>query len=139
MSTFNPQWKYNFIDGNESVTYNAGTNNQTGELNVNGVGSITQTPQGIDSLIPSAFSQVNRLSSSQIDRQGESLLRPGNTLTTLYINDETKTFDLTDVFGFDRKVVTPDILNTEAVYFVGRSLDGTNVNLTMNVTYVEQL
>ena len=139
LSTFNPQWKYNFIDGNESVTYNAGTNNQTGELNVNGVGSITQTPQGIDSLIPSAFSQVNRLSSSQIDRQGESLLRPGNTLTTLYINDETKTFDLTDVFGFDRKVVTPDILNTEAVYFVGRSLDGTNVNLTMNVTYVEQL
>ena len=139
LSTSNPQWKYNFINGSESVTYNAGTNNQTGELNVNGVGSINQTPQGIDSLVPAAFQQVSRLSSSQIDRQGESLLRPGNTLTTIYINNETKTYDLTDVFGFDRKVITPDIVNTESVFLVGRSLDGTSVNLTLNLTYVEQL
>jgi hypothetical protein len=141
ISTYNPQWKYNFIDGNPTVTYNAGTNNQTGEINVNGVGSINQTPSGIDELVPSAFSQVNRLSSSQIDRQGESLLRPGSALTTLYINNETKTFNLTDVFGFDRKVITPDILNTEAVYFVGRAI-GTNagpVTIRVNVTYVEQL
>ena len=141
VSTFNPQWKYNFINGNPTVTYNAGTNNQTGEINADGVGSITQTPSGIDELIPSAFTQVSRLSSSQIDRQGESLLRPGSALTTLYINNETKTFDLTDVFGFDRKVITPDILNTEAVYFVGRAI-GTNagpVTIRVNVTYVEQL
>ena len=76
LSTSNPQWKFNFIDGSESVTYNAGTNNQTGELNVDGVGSLTQTPQGINELVPAAFSQVSRLSSSQIDKQGESLLRP---------------------------------------------------------------
>ena len=141
ISTYNPQWKYNFIDGDAAVTYNAGTNNQTGEINVNGVGSINQTPSGIDELVPSAFTQVNRLSSSQIDRQGESLLRPGGALTTLYINNETKTFNLTDVFGFDRKVITPDILNTEAVYFVGRAI-GTNagpVTIRVNVTYVEQL
>jgi len=141
VSTFNPQWKYNFIDGDAAVTYNAGTNLQTGELDVNGAGSITQTPAGIDDLVPSAFTQVSRLSSSQLDRQGESLLRPGNTLTTLYINNETKTFDLTDVFGFDRKVITPDILNTEAVYFVARALDPTGgpVSIKVNLTYVEQL
>lgn len=139
ISTYNPQWKSNFIDGESSVSYDAGTNNQTGELNVNGVGTITQTPAGIDDLIPSAFSQVSRLSSSQIDRQGESLLRPGNTLTTLYINNETKTFDLSDVFGFDRKVITPDIVNTEAVYLVGKSLDNTAIDIQVNLTYVEQL
>ena len=139
LSTSNPTWKYNFIDGSGSVTYNAGTNNQTGELDVNGNGSLNQTPQGIDSLIPAAFAQVSRLSSSQIDKQGESLLRPGNTLTTLYINNETKTFDLTDVFGFDRKVITPDIVNTEAVFLVGRTLNGQTTNVTLNLTYVEQL
>ena len=121
------------------VDYSVGTNLQTGQLNVNNVGSKTQTPGGVDDLVPSAFTQVNRLSSSQIDKQGESLLIPGDNLTTLYINDETKTFDLTDVFGFDRKVITPDIVNTEAVYFVGRSLDGTSVDIQINLTYVEQL
>ena len=139
ISTYNPQWKYTFIDGNPAVTYTAGTNNQTGELNVNGVGTITQTPPGVDDLVPSAFTQVSRLSSSQIDRQGSSLLRPGNTLTTLYINNETKTFDLSDVFGFDRKVITPDIVNTEAVYLVGKSLDNTPIDIQVNLTYVEQL
>jgi len=139
VSTKNPQWKINQIDGVNSGTYNAGTNNQTGELDVNGNGSISQTPSGIDELVPPAFTQVNRLSSSQVDRQAESLLRPGNTMTTLYINDETKMFDLTDIFGFDRKVITPDIVNTEAVFVTGRALDGTNIDVTINITYVEQL
>jgi len=48
-------------------------------------------------------------------------------------------FDLSDIFGFDRKVITPDIVNTEAVFVTGRSLDNTNVEVTMNITYVEQL
>ena len=139
ISTFNPEWKYTFKDSNPMITYNAGTNVQTGQLNADNVGSLTQTPNGIDDLIPTAFSQVNRLSSSQIDKQGESLLRPGSQLTTLYINNETKTFDLTDVFGFDRKVITPDIVNTEAVFFVGRSLANTSVDIQVNLTYVEQL
>ena len=60
-------------------------------------------------------------------------------MTTLYINDETKMFDLTDIFGFDRKVITPDIVNTEAVFVTGRALDGTNIDVTINITYVEQL
>ena len=66
-------------------------------------------------------------------------MRPGQTTTTLYINDETKLFDLTDIFGFDRKVITPDIVNTEAVFITGRSLDNTNIDVTINITYVEQL
>ena len=139
ISTYNPEWKYTFDDGNAMVTYNAGTNVQTGQINADGVGSITQTPNGIDDLVPTAFTQVNRLSSSQIDKQGESLLRPGDNLTTLYINNETRTFDLTDVFGFDRKVITPDIVNTEAVFFVGRSLANQPVDIQVNLTYVEQL
>tara|TARA_Y100000022_G_scaffold75709_1_gene65296 strand:+ start:277 stop:4698 length:4422 start_codon:yes stop_codon:yes gene_type:complete len=139
ISTFNPEWKYKFRDGQPMVTYNAGSNLQTGQLNADNVGSLNQTPNGIDDLVPTAFSQVNRLSSSQIDKQGESLLRPGDQLTTLYINNETRTFDLTDVFGFDRKVITPDIVNTEAVFFVGRSLANQPVNIQVNLTYVEQL
>ena len=50
-----------------------------------------------------------------------------------------KLFDLTDVFGSDRKVITPDITNTEAVYFVARSLSGVPVEIQINITYVEQL
>tara|TARA_A100001201_G_scaffold54642_1_gene53225 strand:- start:249 stop:1307 length:1059 start_codon:yes stop_codon:yes gene_type:complete len=139
ISTYNPEWKYTFNNGSAMVTHNAGTNVQTGQINADGVGSITQTPNGIDDLVPTAFTQVNRLSSSQIDKQGESLLRPGDNLTTLYINNETRTFDLTDVFGFDRKVITPDIVNTEAVFFVGRSLANQPVDIQVNLTYVEQL
>ena len=48
-------------------------------------------------------------------------------------------FDLTDIFGFDRKVITPDIVNTEAVFITGRSLDNTEIDVTINITYVEQL
>ena len=139
ISTFNPEWKYKFADGNPMVNYSVGTNLQTGQLDANGVGSINQTPNGTDDLVPTAFTQVSRLSSSQIDKQGESLLRPGDNLTTLYINNETRTFDLTDVFGFDRKVITPDIVNTEAVFFVGRTLANQPVDIQVNLTYVEQL
>ena len=139
VSTDNPQWKFNQINGVDSTVYDAGANAQTGELNINGVGNITQTPGIADDLVPPSFTQVSRLSSSQIDRQSESLLRPGQTTTTLYINDETKMFDLSDIFGFDRKVITPDIVNTEAVFITGRSLDNTNIDVTINITYVEQL
>lgn len=138
-NTYNPEWKYSYLDGNPMIDYGVGTNLRTGQLNVDGIGSNQQTPSGNDNLVPSSFTQVSRLSSSQVDKQGESLLRPGDNLTTLYINDETKTFDLTDVFGFDRKVITPDIVNTEAVYFIGRSLDGSPVDIQINLTYVEQL
>ena len=139
ISTYNPAWKYSFEDSNPMATYSVGSNLQTGQINSNGVGSLNQTPNGTDDLVPTAFTQVTRLSSSQVDKQGESLLRPGDNLTTLYINNETRTFDLTDVFGFDRKVITPDIVNTEAVFFVGRSLSGTPVDIQVNLTYVEQL
>ena len=140
VKAFNPQWKVSYKNGSPAVQYTAGTNNQTGEINANGVGSRNETPQGVDSLIPSAFQQADRLSSSQIDRQGDSLLRPGSTLTTLYINNQTKTFDLQDIFNFDRKVITPDIVNTEAIYFVGRVLDNSpNISIQANITYVEQL
>ena len=139
ISTMNPQWKINQIDGVDTGVYDAGANAQTGELNIDGVGNINQTPGIADELTPPAFTQVDRLSSSQIDRQSESLLRPGQTMTTLYINNETKMFDLSDIFGFDRKVITPDIVNTEAVFITGRSLDNTSIDVTMNITYVEQL
>jgi hypothetical protein len=92
-STYNPQWKCSYVDGNPSADYSVGSNLQTGQLNVNGVGSLEQTPVSINDLKPSSFTQVTRLSSSQVDKQGESLLRPGDNLTTLYINNETKTFD----------------------------------------------
>ena len=144
VTSFNPTWKVSEkpqIDGSTiiSADYSIGTNLRTGQINANGVGSAQQTPSDIDGLKPSAFQEVDRLSSARLDRQGESILRPGDNLTTLYINNETKTFDLTDVFGSDRKVITPDITNTEAVYFVARSLSGLPVELQINITYVEQL
>jgi len=150
LSTQQPQWKrvfnpvYNPATGNteteDPTTYGLESNLRTGQLNVSGVGDLTQTSTvPADDVIPAAFQQVSRLSSAQIDTQGSSILRPGNRLTTLYINNETKTFDLDDVFGADRKVITPDIVNTEAVFIVGRAIGNTSVDIQINITYVEQL
>jgi len=150
LATQQPQWKRTFKSsfdpstGNnettDTTTYGLGSNLRTGQLNVSGVGDLTQTSTvASDDVIPAAFQQVSRLSSAQIDTQGSSILRPGNRLTTLYINNETKTFDLDDVFGADRKVITPDIVNTEAVFIVGRAIGNTSVDIQINITYVEQL
>ena len=87
----------------------------------------------------SQYSNLISLSSANIDTQGESILRPGGRQTTLYINNETKYFDLEDVFGFDRKVLTPDVVNTEAMFIVGRAIGSTAVDIDINITYVEQL
>lgn len=150
LSTQQAQWKRTFIPsfnpstGNtetvDSTTYGLGSNLRTGQLNVSGIGDITQSSNlASDDVVPAAFQQVSRLSSAQLDTQGASILRPGNRLTTLYINNETKTFDLDDVFGFDRKVITPDVVNTEAVFIVGRAIGNTSVDIQINITYVEQL
>ena len=150
LSTQNPRWKRNFdqvidketgtFDGVDRTTYGLPATLETGQLNVNGVGdSIQQSNIGDDDVVPAAFQQVSRLSSANIDTQGESILRPGGRQTTLYINNETKYFDLEDVFGFDRKVLTPDVVNTEAMFIVGRAIGNTAVDIDINITYVEQL
>jgi hypothetical protein len=150
LSTQNPQWKRNFdtvinkVTGNtESVdrcTYGLASSLRTGQLNVDGVGSTVQNSAiPNDDVVPAAFQQVSRLTSANIDTQGESILRPGSRLTTLYINNETKYFDLEDVFGFDRKVLTPDVVNTEAIFIVGRAIGNTAVDIEINITYIEQL
>jgi len=150
LSTQNPQWKRNFnqvinpqsglFEGVDRTTYGLEDNLRTGQIDVNGVGDTVQSsiiPN--DDVVPAAFQQVSRLSSATIDTQGEGILRPGDRLTTLYINNETKYFDLEDVFGFDRKVLTPDVVNTEAVFIVGRAIGNTAVDIEINITYVEQL
>ena len=150
LSTQNPRWKRNFdqvidketgaFDGVDRTTYGLPATLEAGQLNVNGVGdSIQQSNIGDDDVVPAAFQQVSRLSSANIDTQGESILRPGGRQTTLYINNETKYFDLEDVFGFDRKVLTPDVVNTEAMFIVGRAIGNTAVDIDINITYVEQL
>ena len=150
LSTQNPQWKRNFdqnintttgqIDPVDRTTYGLASSLETGQLDVNGVGDTIQSSNiPSDDVVPAAFQQVSRLSSANIDTQGESILRPGARLTTLYINNETKYFDLEDVFGFDRKVLTPDVVNTEAMFIVGRAIGNTAVDIEVNVTYVEQL
>jgi len=139
-SAFNPEWKVNYIDDAPSINYAIDSNLRTGQINVDGIGSRIENPPIIDNLAPAAFTQVTRLSSTQLDKTGNSVLRPGNTLTTLYINNETKTFDLSDVFGSDRKVITPDITNTEATFLVARSInESTPIDIQVNITYVEQL
>ena len=150
LSTQNPQWKRNFdqnintttgqFDAVDRTTYGLPSPLETGQLDVSGVGDSSQISNiPNDDVVPAAFQQVSRLSSSTIDTQGESILRPGARMTTLYINNETKYFDLEDVFGFDRKVLTPDVVNTEAMFIVGRAIGNTAVDIEVNVTYVEQL
>jgi hypothetical protein len=125
-NTYNPLWITN--DGINILT----TNVQTGVI-----GSETTTTGGLTQAPPN-YEANDRLSSAEIDVQNESILRPYEVIDTFYVSNETKQIDLTNIFGFEKEVITPDLLNTEAIFFIAKSkeLDDTFVQATL--TYTEQ-
>jgi hypothetical protein len=125
-NTYNPLWIT--TEGMNILT----TNIETGV-----VGSTEITTGGITQAPPN-YEANDRLSSAEIDSQNESILRPYEVVDTFYVSDETKQIDLTNIFGFEKEVITPDLLNTEAIFFIAKSkeLDDTFVQATL--TYTEQ-
>ena len=125
-STYNPTWTT--TENMQIVTDN---------ISVGVVGNTTTTTGSLTAPPPN-YQEIERLSSAEIDIQNESELRPYQVIDTFYVANETKTIDLTNIFGFGKEVITPDLLNTEAVFFIATSkeLDDTFVQATL--TYTEQ-
>ena len=78
---------------------------------------------------PTNFKEITRLSSALIDNQNEQNLRPYVERDTFYVGaNETKVVDMKKIFGTDRRVVTPDITNTEATFVVSKKIGTDNNN-----------
>lgn len=70
------------------------------------------------------FVGISRLSSPLVDIDNEQELRPFIELDTFYVGaNETKIIDMKKTFGFDRKVITPDISNLESTFILARKID----------------
>jgi len=125
-NTYNPRW---YTSPGMAV--------DAGSIQVGPVGNTT-TSTGDLTLPPANYDEKERLSSASIDIQNTNQLRPYTVIDTFYVSNQTKTIDLTNIFDFDKELITPDLLNTEAVFFIGRSKSGSDTNVQATVTYVEQ-
>jgi len=100
--TITPVW---YVSGNAVVTDAGGNANVSGEP-------------------PTNFQELYRSSSALIDLQNTQKLRPFVERDTLYVGaNSTQTIDLTKIFGTDKKVITPDISNTEATFIMSKKID----------------
>jgi hypothetical protein len=100
--TITPVW---YVSGNAFVTDAGGNANVSGEP-------------------PTNFQELYRSSSALIDLQNTQKLRPYVERDTLYVGaNSTQTIDLTRIFGTDKKVITPDISNTEATFIMSKKID----------------
>jgi hypothetical protein len=90
-------------------------------------------------LPPTNFQSVSRLSSAFFDIQNEQTLRPATLRDTVFVGEnETKSVDMSPIFGQDRNVITPDNNNLEATFFTARRLDGASGTVEATVTFKEQ-
>ncbi len=72
------------------------------------------------------YQEVERLSATRYDIQSEQKLRDGfKIIDTVYVGaNQTKTLDVSKIFGADRNVITPDNQNREATFIVAKKIDG---------------
>ena len=90
-------------------------------------------------LPPTNFQSAARLSSALFDTQNEQNLRPSVLRDTIFVGaNETKSVDMSKLFGQDRNVITPDNNNLEATFFTARKLDGASGTVEATVTFKEQ-
>jgi hypothetical protein len=98
----------------------------------NGKTDNTSTP-------PTNFTEINRLSSALIDTQNNSQLRPSITRDTLYVGAyDTKSINMSKVFGADRQVITPDNNNLEATFVVAKKINAGSGSIETSINFKEQ-
>ena len=83
-----------------------------------------------------SFTEIERLSSALVENQNEAKLRPGfKVIDNMYIGaNDSKTIDLSDVFGADRQAIVPDNNNVESTFFVTERVDGQNAETTTDIS-----
>lgn len=93
----------------------------------------------VDDLAPLNFVSKQRLDSASVDNQLEQQLRPFSVVDSFYVGqNETKVVDLTNIYGADRKNITPDILNTEATFFIGTTKEASAGTIQISLNTAEQ-
>lgn len=93
----------------------------------------------VDDLAPVNFISRNRVDSANVDTQLEQQLRPFNVLDSFYVGaNETKVIDLTNIYGPDRENITPDILNTEATFFIASTKEASSGVIQISLNTAEQ-
>jgi hypothetical protein len=92
-----------------------------------------------DDLAPVNFTSKDRLDSASVDTQLEQQLRPYSVIDSFYIGEnESKVVDLTNIYGSDRENITPDILNTEATFFIAKTREASNGVIQISLNTAEQ-
>ena len=88
---------------------------------------------------PTNFTEIDRLSSALIDTQNNSQLRPSTTRDTLYVGaNDTKSINMSKVFGVDRRVITPDNNNLEATFIVAKKINAGSGSIETSLNFKEQ-
>lgn len=99
---------------------------------------ITNSPAQ-DDLPPVNFVSQDRLDAAAIDTQLGQELRPYEIIDSFFIGaGEAKEIDLTGIFGSDRANITPDLLNTEATFIIGRTVDASTGTIQLSLNTAEQ-
>ena len=102
--------------------------------------TITNSGSSSNILSPSAFQSGDRLSSIRFDDQCLNPLRPGTKIYSLFVEGGTpEKFDLSNIFGRDRKGLARGLLNNKAMYLTASAVDGTSIgNVEVTLTVKEQ-
>jgi hypothetical protein len=88
---------------------------------------------------PTNFTEINRLSSALIDTQNNSQLRPSITRDTIYVGEnDTKSINMSKIFGADRQVITPDNNNLEATFIVAKKINPGSGSIETSLNFKEQ-
>jgi len=88
---------------------------------------------------PASFNSSNRSSGLRFDTQLQGTLREGTIIHSVYVDaNKPMQFDLSNIFGIDRKTLARGMINNTATYFTATSLDGFAGNIEMTLTAKEQ-
>ena len=77
---------------------------------------------------PTNYDEIERLSSASLDVQNQQKIRePFTVIDNFYLgSNESKTINMSKVFGPDRAVITPDNNNIEATFLTASIVGGGN-------------
>ena len=102
--------------------------------------AVVASGQSSNVLSSSAFNTDDRQSSIRFDTQTLNPLRTGKIIYSFFIAaNKPAQFDLSNIFGRDRKGIARGLLNNSAVFFTASAVDGVSVgNIEMTLTAKEQ-
>ena len=109
-----------------------------------GVGTAVTTYGGLAVVDepPTNFDEIERLSSAAIDVQNQQKIRePFTVIDNFYVGaNESKSIDLSKIFGADRSVITPDNQNVEATFLTASIVGGgsTTGSIETSLNFKEQ-